>query len=339
MKILQRSAVLSILAVAVGCSESSPAAPPREPQPDLLRCPDVTQADEVPAAALGPAIPADPGYLLEDLGGGVHALSDGAYQSLIVATSAGVIVVDAPQSLGRHLLAAASRVSNLPITHVVYSHFHADHIGAADVLPASAVRIAHAETAAHLIADADPKRPPPTVTFDDSYTLTVGGTTLQLDYHGPQHVPGNIYIYAPAARVLMVVDIMFPGWVPFSRLAMSQEIPDWVRAHDDILSYDFKTLVGGHLTRRGDRADVMRQREYVHDVRSLAGAALGRVGFAEAAAIVDPRNVWAQIDAYLGAVARSCAEDLLAKWRGVLGGADIHAYDHCWTMAESLRID
>ena len=33
----------------------------------------------------------------------------------------------------------------------------------------------------------------------------------------------------------MVVDVIFPGWVPFKNLAESQDIPAWIAAHDLVL--------------------------------------------------------------------------------------------------------
>ena len=43
----------------------------------------------------------------------------------------------------------------------------------------------------------------------------VGSQVLELSYHGPGHAPGNIFIYAPKQRTLMVVDVIFPGWMPW----------------------------------------------------------------------------------------------------------------------------
>ncbi|GGP14627.1 hypothetical protein LDL08_35650 [Nonomuraea glycinis] len=53
----------------------------------------------------------------------------------------------------------------------------------------------------------------------------------------------------------MVVDVLYPGWVPFKNLAVSQDIPGWLRAHDTAMRYPWRTLVGGHLGRLGTRAD------------------------------------------------------------------------------------
>ncbi|HWU86574.1 MAG TPA: MBL fold metallo-hydrolase [Kofleriaceae bacterium] len=306
---------------------------------DLIALPNPYRTDPVPAASLGPAIPKNKGYLVQHLGGNVYAVLDGSYQAMFIPTGSGVIVVDAPQTIGTRLLDAIHETTSEPITHVIYSHHHADHIGAADMFPPGVTRIAQAETAALLAADHDPHRPPPTVTFDRSYTLTVGTETLKLDYHGNVHSPGNIFIYAPKEKVLMLVDVVFPGWVPFARLAVSQQIPTWIAAHDTILTYDFTWYLGGHLTRIGTRDDVLLQRQYVHDLRAAAAAALQSVQLAPLVPHVDPQNPWALFTAYLGSVARQCAISQIAKYRGKLGAIDLHAYDHCWTMMESLRID
>src|SRR5260370_35507338 len=132
-------------------------------------------------------------------------MTGGMYSGRVVVTGSGVIVVDAPQTLAPNLLQAIASVTNEPVTHVIYSHHHADHIGGAGVRPKNATYIAHQDTAALLQREADPNRPVPTVTFSDTYTLNVGTQTLKLDYHGPNHDVGNIFIYAPNQKVLMVV--------------------------------------------------------------------------------------------------------------------------------------
>jgi glyoxylase-like metal-dependent hydrolase (beta-lactamase superfamily II) len=93
------------------------------------------------------------------------------------------------------------------------------------------------------------------VTFEDRYTLTVGGERLELDYHGPNHSPDTIFIWAPEYRTLMLVDVFFPGWVPWKNLAVSQDIPDWIKAQHIAMGYPWQTLVAGHLGRLGTRAD------------------------------------------------------------------------------------
>ena len=294
----------------------------------------------VPADALGPAIPAE-GYLVEEIAGGLYWVTDGLYHSIFLPTGEGVILVDAPPTLGPNLTAAIASVTDEPVTHLVYSHHHTDHIGAAAQFAGTAI-VAHEETLALLTRSNDPNRPLPTVTFADSYTLAVGSQTLQLDYHGNNHEPGNIFIHAPAQKVLMVVDIVFPGWVPFPDLAVAEDIPGFVAAHDTILTYDFETFVGGHLTRLGTRADVETSRAYVQDVKANAAMALQAVDFGAIAGEVvpaNPNNPWALFDVYLDAVAQACTDATIPAWQERLGGTDVFTFSHCWAMVESLRLD
>jgi len=296
-------------------------------------------AAPVPSAARGPAIPQDKGYLVREIRGGLYWVTDGTYQAMFLTTGRGVIAVDAPPSLGKKYLQAIRDVTREPVTHVIYSHAHKDHIGAAAMFPRNAKFVAHRDTATNLARAKDPDRPVPTVTFTRTMTLRVGRQTLMLDYKGLNHSPGNIFIYAPRQKVLMLVDIIFPGWVPFTQLALAKDVPGFIAAHQQALSYDFNTFIGGHLTRLGTRQDVRTQIEYINDVRANAGKALQTVDFMAIAKDTGFDNSWLLIDRYLDAVAQACADATEPKWVSRLGGADVWTFEHCWIMAESLRID
>ncbi len=211
----------------------------------------MTSSAALPDTSFGPQIDYSKGYLVEEIRDGLYWVTDGAYNTMFLTTGQGVIVVDAPPSIGENYLNAIAEVTEEPITHVIYSHTHNDHIGSASIFPDDAVYIAHKNAAASLEERNDPNRPLPTVTFDDTYVLEVGNQILELEYNGPMHEPGNIFIYAPNQKVLMAVDLIFPGWTPFKDLAMAQDVPAFLAAPDEILEYDFDVLVGGHLTRLG----------------------------------------------------------------------------------------
>jgi glyoxylase-like metal-dependent hydrolase (beta-lactamase superfamily II) len=292
----------------------------------------------VPEAARGPAIPAS-GYLVEEIRDGLYWVTDGSYQAMFLTTGEGVILVDAPPSLGPNLATAIADATDEPVTYVVYSHHHADHVGDAGQFAETATYVGHEATAELLTRSDDPNRPVPTITFADSYELTLGDKTLQLDYHGNNHEPGNIFVYTPQQKVLMVVDIVFPGWVPFADLGLAEDVPGFVAAHDQILAYDFDTFVGGHLTRLGTREDVETAKAFVLDVQANAAAALQTVDFMAIAQEVGFDHPWALFDAYLGAVARECAEATIPVWQERLGGTAVFTEGHCWAMMESLRVD
>jgi glyoxylase-like metal-dependent hydrolase (beta-lactamase superfamily II) len=207
------------------------------------------------------------------------------------------------------------------------------------MFPRGAKIIAHRETAALLRRARDRNRPVPTITFGNTYTLRVGNQTLILDYKGINHEPGNIFIWAPRQRVLMLIDVVFPGWVPFMDMALTKDVPGFLAAHRQILGYPFETFIGGHLGRVGTRRDVQVQMEYMDDLRANAGKALKTVDFMSVAKETGFENSWLLFDRYLGAVYKACADATIPKWRDRLGGADVFTQSHCKVMVNSLRVD
>ena len=163
----------------------------------------------IPDAAKGPSIPSK-GYLVEELGDNLYSVTEGAYNTMFMVTDKGVVAVDAPPSLGQKYLKAIAEVTNKPVNYLIYSHAHIDHIGAAGLFPKNVSVIAQEETAQELQrAKAVAKNLTmvpriPTITFSKNYTLTIGNQTLKLDYYGSNHLPGNIFIYAPKQKVLML---------------------------------------------------------------------------------------------------------------------------------------
>lgn len=314
-----------------------------------------------------PEIP-EKGYLVEELADGLYWITEGVYQMMFLTTGEGVVVVDAPPTIGENILDAIGEVTDEPITHVVYTHYHADHIGAATLYPDDAEYIGHVETARFLDRFGDPNRPSPTTVFgpkevsppgrdvgepggrpsDDrkrrhvvgnSYTLEVGDQRLELEYRGSNHSVDNIFVYAPEQKVLMFVDVVFPGWIPFQNLAESSDILGYIEAHDQILEFEFDTLVAGHLTRLGNREDVRTQREFVMDLEANAREAIATVNLGEVIQEAQPTNLWETFDAYLEELTRVAAEPTLETWGDELRGADVFVESHAATMVESLRID
>jgi glyoxylase-like metal-dependent hydrolase (beta-lactamase superfamily II) len=294
---------------------------------------------DVPATAVGPAIPAGQAYRVEDLGLGLYMITDNTYQSMFLVHEQGVVVIDAPPSYAAHIPAAIASVTDRPITHLVYSHAHRDHIGGARLLGGSPVIIGHAETARLLTRAADPDRPVPTVTFTERHTLRAGGAVLELSYHGNAHQPGNIFIEAPAQRVLMVVDVVFPGWMPWRRLALAQDLPGYVAQVERISRMEWETLVGGHVSRTGTHVDVAAQAEFIGDLRAAAAAALAATSPGDGLNPLDAGNPWAVFDDFIDRVALHCVNALAPKWAGRLAAFDVYAWDQCYAMEQSLRID
>jgi glyoxylase-like metal-dependent hydrolase (beta-lactamase superfamily II) len=293
----------------------------------------------VPASAMGPAVDPAKGYRLQDLGGGLHMVTDNAYQSMFLVYEGGVVVIDAPPLYAAKIPQAIAEVTKAPITHVIYSHAHTDHIGGTKALGGEPAIIAHEETRKLLERAADPSRPLPTVTFADRYTLRIGKQVLELSYHGNGHEPGNIFISAPAQRVLMVVDVVFPGWMPWRRFAVAKDIPGVFAQIEAIRKLDWDTFVGGHVARTGTHADVDLQAEFYGELKHAAAAALSSTPLGAGMDPADRKNPWALFDDYIDRVAGQCVSTLTPKWSGRLAAFDVWIWDQCYAMEQSLRIE
>src|SRR5690242_14649137 len=145
----------------------------------------------VPGSAFGPMPNAD-GYYVGQIHDNLYWVTDGFYQSMFLTGRDGVVAVDAPPTIGHNLLRAIADVTaqtGTPstVTHLVYSHFHADHIGASSIFGDEVVRVGHAQNRRLLLEAGDPNRPAPTLTFTETHVLEFGRDRLELAYHGPNH--------------------------------------------------------------------------------------------------------------------------------------------------------
>jgi glyoxylase-like metal-dependent hydrolase (beta-lactamase superfamily II) len=304
---------------------------------------DLPDYAPIPQSARGPALN-EQGYYVGRVERNLYWVTDGVYNSAFLVTRDGVVLFDAPPSIGGNLqravdeMAAAEGLSNT-VTHLVYSHHHADH-GAAASLFENVVRIGHEETRRLLARDNDPSRPLPDEVFADTYTLEVGGERAELAWRGSNHTPDNIYIHFPGHDTLMFIDVVNAGWVPIYNTNLSEDVQGYMAAPDIALSYPWTHLISGHLGRLATREDVALHQRYIADIEASSREAL---------ASVNPvpyyvrygENVWAGVKGHLDAVTERAAAPIVAKYTGVLAAADIEEFTYTTTFAimQSLRLD
>lgn len=209
-----------------------------------------------------------------------------------VDTSTGVVVIDAlgsPQ-LARDLMAEVKRVTGKPVTHVIVTHYHADHIyGLQEFKRAGAHIFAHrgaleylnSELAeSRLVAsrtelapwiDAHTRLVPADEWVEAKRELVIGGVRLVLLPVGPAHTPEDLVVYLPAEKVLFAGDIVFRGRLPFVGQASSGE---WIKALSTLLDLDANVIVPGHGPSFKDaRTHMELTREYLSYLRQTMGKA------------------------------------------------------------------
>jgi len=296
----------------------------------------------IPRPALGPALN-EQGYYVGRVERNLYYVTDGTYMSAFLTTSDGVVVLDAPPTLGNSIqraideIAAANGVSN-KVEYLIYSHHHSDHVGAASLFDKNVARIGHEETRKLLLRDDDPARPPNEETFQDNRTLEIGGERIDLAWHGPNHSPDNIVIHLPEHDTLMLVDIVNPGWVPIYQSNLSEDIPGYLEAPANALAYSWKHFIGGHMGRLGTRDDLTLHQQYMADLADSSRKAIDTV---------DPtpyfvkygENFWAALKGYLDECAATTAAPVIEKYTGVLAAADVFTQDVAFQVMQSIRLD
>jgi glyoxylase-like metal-dependent hydrolase (beta-lactamase superfamily II) len=228
---------------------------------------------------------------------GASALGSPANQNFIsnaafVVTPAGVVVIDALGSpaLATRLIAEVKKVTAKPITHVVVTHYHADHIYGLQVFKAQGARIvAHRAARVYLNSDtarlrleASRQQLAPWVNdethlveaddwIEGEKMLEVGGVLFELKPVGPSHTPEDLAVYLPSEKVLFAGDLVFRSRIPFVGQADSRH---WIVALDQLLAFDTKVIVPGHGPVSVEaRKDMQLTRDYLVYLRTSMGQA------------------------------------------------------------------
>jgi glyoxylase-like metal-dependent hydrolase (beta-lactamase superfamily II) len=228
---------------------------------------------------------------------GVSALGSPANQNFIsnaafVVTPAGVVVIDALGSpaLATRLVAEIRKLTPKPITHVIVTHYHADHIYGLQTFKALGAHIiAHRAAKAYLNSDTarlrlevsrqelapwvndDTRLVEADEWIDAEKSLTVGGVRFQIKPVGPSHTPEDLAVYLPSEKVLFAGDLVFRSRIPYVGQADSRH---WIVALERLLAFDASVIVPGHgpLSHEA-RKDMQLTRDYLVYLRESMGKA------------------------------------------------------------------
>ena len=137
----------------------------------------------------------------------------------------------------------------------------------------------------------------------------------------------------------MVVDIISPGWMPFRRLHLAQDVQGHYAQVEEIRKINFDTLVGGHVGRAGTKADAELYSEFLSDLKTAAAESIKNTEFGVGLNARDVSNPWAAFDNHIDRAVRQCVNRMTPKWSAKLAAYDIYIWDQCYTVDQSLRID
>ena len=175
----------------------------------LLGAPPSEGQPEAKAVRMHSLSPGDTAYVL--LGGGGHSLA------VVHEASGGVVLVDTKSAgWGPTIMEAVALVTELPVTTIINTHAHADHVGSNAGFPAAARIIAHENALAGLEqAPAFAAAGRSATTFSGRLSLFEGANRIELYHFGPAHTDGDTVVVFPDKGVVHVGDLINARAAPF----------------------------------------------------------------------------------------------------------------------------
>lgn len=271
---------------------------------------------------------ADGASSVEDLGEGVYLFRwwPGFYVSPFLVGDDEVLAVD-PVSREVAVLYrdAVAAVTDKPITKIVYSHDHRDHIVGADVLAPNADIIAHPGTLASLQRRGDPDIPLPRTLVDNGDEIEISGKTVGVHYFGPNHGASNIALefWTGMGSMLVFVDTMEIGIVPYRTLP-DTNVHGYIESLQAASELGVDWVLGGH-SGPGKGVWIDNYFNYFLDMERALIKAEGEVTEPPSETVED---VISQGERYIDAVIARAVDDLRPKygtWRGFEAWAPMNA--------------
>jgi len=184
-------------------------------------------------------------------------------QAMFIVTRDGVIATDPigygrPQAVTTYL-EEIRKITNQPIKYVIYSHHHFDHIaGGKPFKDAGAKFIAHRRAKARLAVLKDPHTVLPDETVNDTATIKLGDTALELTYIGLNHSDNSLVMRLPKEKIIFAVDFIPVASVPGRGMIDSYPL-EWEESLKKVMAMDWERLIPGHPApggRLGTKQDV-----------------------------------------------------------------------------------
>jgi len=235
-------------------------------------------------------------FALNEVADGVY-LHQGAHEDLtpknlgdianigFIVGDESVMVIDPGGSrvVGERLKAAIRSVTDLPVSHVVYTHAHPDHIYGAVAFTESEHFVAHRNYELAFIqrdqfyrqrlnflfdTGKDPETPEPqpavTLVVEDYLELDLGNRVVRLVAHATGHTDNDLSIADRQTGVLWASDLVFSRRTP----ALDGSLVGWLGVLDELKEVSARLVIPGHGS-PGTWDDIVEpQRRYLAELLS-----------------------------------------------------------------------
>ncbi len=208
---------------------------------------------------------------VEKLKDNLYVLKGGGGNTTVFVQSNGITVVDTKNpGWGAPILAKIKELSPKPVTTIINTHTHGDHVSGNVEFPATVDIVVQENTAANMkqmrpvTGLSKPGAPPaaniftehkghglPKRTFNDRMTLGKGPDQIDLYYFGRGHTNGDAWVLFPSLRVVSAGDIVSGKNLPLldaNNGGSGLEIGDTIAKAHSAFSKTADAVVTGHST-------------------------------------------------------------------------------------------
>ena len=187
-------------------------------------------------------------------------------------TGDGVVLVDNKFERNHDaIMGHVQSVTDQPVTYVMGTHHHGDHMGGNPLFSTHAQIIGHQNNRDNMIRGDQPS--PPTLVFADETSIFVGEAEVRAHHFGQGHTNGDAIIYFPDLGTIHGGDLLH-GIAPFIDYGNGGSSMAWITTLEGALELEWDTAIPGH----GDlmtRADVEAFRDQMVSVRARMTELIG----------------------------------------------------------------
>jgi glyoxylase-like metal-dependent hydrolase (beta-lactamase superfamily II) len=236
----------------------------------------LTVAGYQPPAQQGPRV-----VEVDKVKDNLYVLKGGGGNTAVFVTANGVVVVDAKNpGWGQPILDKIKELTPKPITTLINTHTHGDHVSGNVEFPATVDVVTQENTKANMekmdIFKQNNGKGMAKRTFKDKMTIGKGADQIDLYYFGPGHTNGDAFVVFPALRTLHAGDLFAGKGLPLVDGANGGSVlhyPETLnKAYNGIKNVD--TIINGHMPNTTTFADLKTFAEFNQDFLTWAQAQL-----------------------------------------------------------------
>ena len=149
---------------------------------------------------------------IEKIGDNLYKIFGGGGNTTVFVREDGVVLMDTKlPNMGEQILAEVRKVTDKPVTMIINTHAHPDHLGSNDFFLKADPTIDVVMNANAVPQEGSPfynVGTVPSFTFTDRATLGRGKDQIDLYYFGRAHTGGDSFIVIPSEKAMLAGDVM-----------------------------------------------------------------------------------------------------------------------------------